>query len=279
MTPEEHQELKSDLWKQYRLQGVDAAVQSSPDQHLGDLLSEKLHSSVGKTLQYGGLGALGGAALGGGLGALTHVVRNGTWRGATPSIRDSAIVGTLGGAVSGLNFLQHRQLRKALDEWKSSKEKTAATRWKQELSPEFRELYEKARGLRNLRNTGGAIDEGKLIEWTHQFPPRFRKLVADKVLDSAPGQYGPQTRFMAEARKTPTGFGMFEKNLRNRTPSAGRAASGVAGPATGAFKDFMARNKWPLIGLGGAAGLGGLALLASRLAKRDQYKKLRGEYA
>lgn len=123
-----------------------------------------------------------------------------------------------------------------------------AGRWKQELSPEFQKMYEQLIGLKN-RGT----DPSKLVGQVHQFPPGFKKLVADRVFGS-----------------TPEPSGSFAEFARRTSPLP-------KGPAGKALEDFKTKGsgfKWPLIIAGGALGLGGLGLLAAKLRERSNKKRL-----
>ena len=126
-----------------------------------------------------------------------------------------------------------------------------AGRWKQEMAPELQKMYEQLIGLKN-RGT----DPSKLVGQVHQFPPGFKKLVADRIFGSTPEPKGS--------------FGEF----------IGRVAPLPKGPAGKALEDFQATKspssgfKWPLIAVGGALGLGGLGLLAAKLKERSNKKRL-----
>lgn len=124
-----------------------------------------------------------------------------------------------------------------------------AGRWKEELSPELKRLYDQLVGQKNM-----GVDPATLTGQVHQFPPGFKRLVADRIFGSTPE---PSSSFAEFARRT--------------------APLPQRGPAAQALERVKAKGsgfKWPAIIAGGALGLGGLGILAAKLKDRQREKKL-----
>jgi hypothetical protein len=107
--------LREDLAKQKDVFGEGALLRSSPSPELQRAL-ERIQPSTKDKWLYGAGGALGGAALMGGTGALVAALKRGTRQAVLKNGILGAGTGALGGALGGLHMLQKRRIGDAIRE-------------------------------------------------------------------------------------------------------------------------------------------------------------------
>jgi hypothetical protein len=111
----DRKQMTVDLANQQNVFGDAALDASAPSPELREALARLRPSTATKAL-YGGGGALGGAALMGGLGALLARVKVGKNAPLLRPVAAGAGSGALSGALAGLYAAQRRRIRDAVNE-------------------------------------------------------------------------------------------------------------------------------------------------------------------